>query len=106
MVWTPNLPDPQAYLNLLLDTRRIGGTNVAGFTSATYDNSLRRVASVPKTRERQLAYGDLDIPGSRAQRSAARSRQRPQRADVRTDRVDGACIVLRPALDLTAVCLK
>ena len=103
VVWTPNLPDPQAYLNLLLDTHHIGGTNVAGFTSAAYDGSLRRAARVPQARQRQLAYGSLDVQVARdaAPLAALTVLNEPTFVSERV-----GCIVLRPALVLTAVCLK
>ena len=104
VVWTPNVPDAQAYLSLLLDSHHIGGTNVAGFTSAAYDRALRRAARVPQARERQLAYGSLDVQAARdaAPLAALSVLNEPTFVSERVDR----CIVLRPALVLTAVCLK
>jgi peptide/nickel transport system substrate-binding protein len=103
VVWTPNLPDAQAYLNLLLDSHHVGGTNVAGFTSAAYDGALRRVASVPQARQRRLAYGSLDVRLARnaAPLAALTVLNEPTFVSARV-----GCIVLRPALVLTAVCLK
>ena len=103
VVWTPNLPDPQAYLNLLLDTHHVGGTNVAGFTSAVYDRALRRAARMPQTRQRELAYGSLDVQIARnaAPLAALGVLNEPTFVSERV-----GCIVLRPALVLTAVCLK
>jgi peptide/nickel transport system substrate-binding protein len=103
VVWTPNLPDPQAYLNLLLDTHHIAGTNVAGFTSAAYDRALRRAAQVPQARQRQLAYGSLDVRVARdaAPLAALSVLNEPTFVSERV-----GCIVLRPALVLTSVCLK
>jgi peptide/nickel transport system substrate-binding protein len=103
VVWTPNLPDAQAYLNLLLDTRHIGGTNVARFTAAAYDRALRRAASVPQAGQRQLAFGALDVRLARnaAPLAALTVLSEPTFVSRRV-----GCIVLRPALVLTAVCLK
>jgi peptide/nickel transport system substrate-binding protein len=103
VVWTPNLPDPQAYLNLLLDTHHIGGTNVAGFSSAAYDRALQRAARVPLARQRQSAYGSLDVQVARdaAPLAALTVLNEPTFVSARV-----GCIVLRPALVLTAVCLK
>jgi peptide/nickel transport system substrate-binding protein len=103
VVWTPNLPDAQAYLNLLLDTRHIGGTNVARFTSAAYDRALRRAARVPQASQRQLTFGSLDVRLARDAAPLAALTVLNEPTFV-SDRVD--CIVLRPALVLTAVCLK
>ena len=105
VVWTPNLPDPQAYLNLLLDSHHVGGTNVAGFTSAAHDGALRRAARVPQASQRQLAFGSLDARLARdaAPLAALSVLNEPTFVSARVDR---RCIVLRPALVLTAVCLK
>ena len=103
MVWTPNLPDPQAYLNLLLDSHHVGGTNVAGFTSAAHDGALRRAARVPQASQRQLAFGSLDVRLARdaAPLAALSVLNEPTFVSERV-----GCIVLRPSLVLTAVCLK
>ena len=103
VVWTPNVPDAQAYLNLLLDSHHLGGTNVAGFTSTPFDRALRRAAAVPQARQRDLAYGSLDIDVARdaAPLAALTVLNEPTFVSERV-----GCIVLRPALVLTAVCLK
>jgi ABC-type transport system substrate-binding protein len=103
VIWTPNLPDPQAFLNLLLDSHHLGGTNVAHFASTGYDRQLRRAARVPQARERQLAYGALDVRIARdaAPLAALSVLNEPTFVSERV-----GCIVLRPALDLTSVCLK
>jgi peptide/nickel transport system substrate-binding protein len=103
VVWTPNLPDPQAYLNLLLDSRHVGGTNVAGFTSAAHDGALRRAARLPQASQRRLAFGSLDVRLARdaAPLAALSVLNEPTFVSERV-----GCIVLRPALVLTGVCLK
>jgi peptide/nickel transport system substrate-binding protein len=103
MVWTPNLPDPQAYLNLLLDSHHVGGTNVAGFTSAAYDGALRRAATVAQDSQRQHAFGSLDLRLARdaAPLAALSVLNEPTFVSERV-----GCIVRRPTLVLTAVCLK
>jgi peptide/nickel transport system substrate-binding protein len=103
LVWTPNLPDAQAYLNLLLDSHHVGGTNVAGFTSAAYDRALRRAARMPRASRRQLAYGSLDVRLARDAAPLAALRVLNEATFV-SERV--GCIVLRPALVLTTACLK
>ena len=105
VIWTPNLPDPQAYLNFLLDTHHIGGTNVAGFTSGAYDSALRRAARVPQARQRALAYGALDVRLARDAAPLAALSVLNEPTFI-SERVDPRCVVLRPALVLTAVCLK
>jgi peptide/nickel transport system substrate-binding protein len=103
VLWTPNLPDPYAYLNLLLDTQFIGGTNLMGFASRAYDGKLRRAAMMPRSGERDRAYGELDI---RLARDAAplAALSIINEATLVSRRL--GCIVLRPVLDLTAVCLR
>jgi ABC-type oligopeptide transport system substrate-binding subunit len=105
VVWTPNVPDAQVYLSLLLDSHHIGGTNVAAFTSGAYDRALERAARMPQARERQLAYGSLDVQAARDSAPLAALSVLSEPTFV-SDRVDGRCMVLRPGLVLTAVCLK
>lgn len=105
VVWTPNVPDAQVYLDLLLDSHNVGGTNVAGFSSAAFDRELRRAARVPQARQRQLAYGSLDVQAARDAAPLAALSVLNEPTFV-SERVDPGCIVLRPALVLTAVCLK
>lgn len=103
VLWTPNLPDPDAYINLLFDTQHIGVTNLARFGSSAYDGEMRRAARLLQARERNRAYGALDI---RLARDAAplAALSVVNEATFVSKRV--GCIVLRPELDLTAVCLK
>ncbi len=103
VLWTPNIPDPYAYINMLLEGRFVGGTNLAGFASGAYDRAMSRVARIPQASVRDRAYGELDI---RLARDAAplAALNAVNEATLVSPRV--GCIVLRPALDLTAVCLK
>jgi peptide/nickel transport system substrate-binding protein len=103
VLWTPNLPDPYAYINLLLEGRFIGGTNLTGFASSGYDRQMQRAARMLQTTERNRAYGELDV---RLARDAAplAALNVVNEATLVSKRV--GCIVLRPVLDLTAVCLK
>ena len=102
--WAPDHLDPYAYLNLTLDGRFVRANNLSHFDSATYNRQLRRTARL-RGEARYRAYGALDV---RLARDAA-----PMvaigflnQATFVSRRVDPRCIVLRPALDLTAVCLK
>jgi peptide/nickel transport system substrate-binding protein len=103
VLWTPNLPDPHAYINVLLDAQHIGGTNVAHFASRTFNAEMRRAARLPQARERQRAYGALDIRLARETAPLA-ALSILNESTLVSKRV--GCIVLRPQLDLTAVCLK
>jgi peptide/nickel transport system substrate-binding protein len=102
--WSPDYVDPYAYLNVLFDGRFIGSLNLSRFDSGRYNGLLRRAARIRGSRRYQ-AYGKLDV---RLARDVA-----PMIPTVFTKeptfvskRVDRRCIVLRPALDLAAVCLK
>ena len=103
VLWTPNLPDAYAYINTLLDGQYVGSTNVAGFASADYDRVMRRVARVADARTRSRAYGALDVRLARDSAPLAAINVLNEATFV-SERV--GCKVLRPGLDLTAVCLK
>jgi peptide/nickel transport system substrate-binding protein len=103
VLWTPNLPDPYAYLNLLLEGQFVGGTNLARFASSGYDRELRRAARLLRRNARSRAYSRLD---ARLARDAAplAALSNLNEATLVSKRV--GCMVLRPVLDLTTVCLK
>ena len=103
VLWTPNFMDPYAYLNALLDRQFIGGTNLARFESGDYDRLMRQAALVPEAGDRGRAYGALDV---RLARGAAPLAALDVLSEVTLVSSRVGCIVLRPALDLTAVCLK
>jgi ABC-type oligopeptide transport system substrate-binding subunit len=103
VLWTPNLPDAYAYINTLLDGQYVGSTNVAGFASADYDRVMRRAARVRDARTRSRTYGALDARLARDSAPLAAINVLNEATFV-SERV--GCKVLRPALDLTAVCLK
>jgi peptide/nickel transport system substrate-binding protein len=103
VLWTPNVPDAYAYINTLLEGQNIGSTNVAGFASTDYDRAMRRAARVPEAQVRNRAYGALDARLARDSAPLAAINVLHEPTFV-SERV--GCKVLRPALDLTAVCLK
>jgi ABC-type oligopeptide transport system substrate-binding subunit len=102
-LWQPAYVDPYAYLNQLLDGRYIGGTNFTHFNSRAYNQRMRQTASVQQSSERRRAYGALDVRLARdaAPLAAVDFLKEPTLVSKRV-----GCIVLRPVLDLTAVCLK
>ena len=102
MLWTPDYIDPYAYLNRLLDTPFIGGTNLGRFDSPKYSRLLRQAARLQGA-ERYSAYGALDvaIAGEAAPLVPIEFFNEPTLVSKRV-----GCVVLRPALDLTAACLK
>jgi ABC-type transport system substrate-binding protein len=105
VLWAPPIPDPWAFLNALLDTDFIGGSNLGGFSSSTIDTSIRNAARVTQASTRRHAYGQLDPQLARVDAPFAAIDVLNEVTFV-SNRVDPRCVVLRPALDLTAVCLK
>jgi peptide/nickel transport system substrate-binding protein len=102
-LWQPAYVDPYAYLNQLLDGRYAGGTNFTRFNSSPYNQQMRRTARVLQIGGRNRAYGALDVRLARdaAPVAALDILKEPTLVSPRV-----GCIVLRPVLDLTAVCLK
>ena len=98
--WIPDYPDPYSYLNLLFHSS--SGSNPS-FASSKYDRLLTRAARLHGT-TRYRTYGNLDVRLARDGAMVAAFY-----ANVPTfvsRRVDPRCMVLRPYLDLAAVCLK
>jgi peptide/nickel transport system substrate-binding protein len=102
-LWQPSYVDPYAYLNQLLDSRYIGGTNFTRFQSRAYTRQMQHTAGVVQDGQRSRAYGALDVRLAReaAPLAAVDFLKEPTLVSARV-----GCIVLRPVLDLTAVCLK
>jgi ABC-type transport system substrate-binding protein len=102
-LWSPSYIDPFAYINLLFDGRFVGGTNFTRFASAELNRQMRQAARLPQGVSRNSAYAALDV---RLAREAAPIApvdflNEPTLVSKRV-----GCVVLRPVLDLTAVCLK
>jgi ABC-type transport system substrate-binding protein len=89
-------------LNLFFDGQFIGGTNWGRFDSPEYNRLLRDAASL-KGDARYNAYGALDGKISRdaAPMIPVSFSRSPTLVSNRV-----GCIVLRPQLDLTAMCLR
>jgi ABC-type oligopeptide transport system substrate-binding subunit len=102
-LWQPAYVDPFAYLNQLWDGQYIGGTNFTRFSSSAYNQQMRRTARLRHNGRRNRAYGALDARLAReaAPAAAIDFLKEPTLVSKRV-----GCIVLRPVLDLTAVCLK
>jgi ABC-type oligopeptide transport system substrate-binding subunit len=94
--------DPYAFLNLYFESRFIGRTNSSNLRSATYDRRLR-AASRLRGRERLRAYGrlDADLVRNIAPVVPLTYISEPTLVSKRV-----GCILVRPALDLAAACLK
>ncbi len=102
-LWSPAYVDPYAYINLLFERRFVGATNFSRFVSPTHDPQMRRAAGHPQVVVRSSTYGTLDASLARedAPLAAVDILNEPTLVSTRV-----GCIVLRPVLDLTAVCLK
>jgi oligopeptide transport system substrate-binding protein len=101
-LWLPDYRDPHAYINLLLDGRYARGTNLGHFDSPRY-NRLMWQAGGLQGAARYRRYGALDVQLARDAAPLA-ALAIFNEATLVSKRV--GCIVLRPTLDLTAVCLK
>jgi ABC-type transport system substrate-binding protein len=100
--WFADYIDPYQYANVLFDGRFIGLSNIAHFDSRQYNDLLRRIARL-QGETRYRAYGRVDVKLSRDAAPSVAVAYLNQ-ATLVSKRV--GCIVLRPSLDLTAVCLK
>jgi peptide/nickel transport system substrate-binding protein len=100
--WAPDYIDPSAYLNAFFESRFIGISNNSRFDSPRYDRVLRRAAGL-RGRARARAYAELDarIARDAAPIVATAFVNEPTLVSKRV-----GCLVLRPDLVLTAVCLK
>jgi len=99
------LTDP-GFLNFLFDGRTIGQPghgNWSYFDSSKFNRMLDRAARIPLGPARYRAYGEIDVQLSRDAAPAIPYGILNQFTLV-SSRV--GCIVVNPALDLTAACLK
>ena len=103
VLWTPNLPEAQVYLNLLLEGRLPGSQTLTRLEPAAYGRALSQAAAVVSPQARARAFGQLDVAVARDAAPAAALNVMNEVTLV-SDRV--GCIVLRPVLDLTSVCLN
>jgi ABC-type transport system substrate-binding protein len=101
-LWTPDFVDPFQYLNVLFDGQYAGLTNLGRFNSPAYDARMRRAGRLQGA-GRYEAYGEVDVQLARATAPAA-ALNFLNEATLVSKRV--GCVVLRPWLDLTAVCLE
>jgi ABC-type oligopeptide transport system substrate-binding subunit len=100
--WQPDYPDPYAYLNALFAPG--ADANVSHFASKKYGRMLQRAARLQGAR-RYREYAKLDVQLARDAAPSVAT-DYPNAATFVSARVDPRCIVLRPSLDVTAVCLK
>jgi ABC-type oligopeptide transport system substrate-binding subunit len=102
VVWSPDYVDPFAYLNRILDTQHAGGTGLARFAEAPYIGLMREAArrSGPA---RARAYAALDL---RLRRDAAPFVPMAILNEATLVSARSGCLLRRPSLVLTTVCLK
>ena len=100
--WIGVFPDASDYINSLFDSRFIGDTNIGGFRSPKYDRMMRHAATL-SGEARYRAFGNLDVELARdaAPRVEIAFEGVPTFVSKRV-----GCVLLRPELDLAAVCLK
>jgi peptide/nickel transport system substrate-binding protein len=103
VVWTPNIPDPHAYLNQLLENQFLDGRTLTGFRTSIASRELRRASRTLQSQGRAKAYAELDAFLARAEAPIAALNVISEMTLV-SDRV--GCIVLRPVLDLAVACLR
>ena len=101
-LFVPDYPDPFGIINLLLDGQFIGTVNYSRFDSPKY-NQLLRKAALLRGPARYRAYGKLDV---QVARDAAPMIAVDNLNELTLVSKRVGCVVLRPAIDLTAVCLK
>jgi ABC-type transport system substrate-binding protein len=102
ILWAPDFVDPFTYINQLFDPQFAATGNSGRFESGEFTRLMRNAARLQGA-ERYRVYGDLDVRLAREATPAA-AVSFINEATLVSERV--GCIVLRPTLDLTAVCLK
>jgi ABC-type oligopeptide transport system substrate-binding subunit len=102
VVWTPDFVDPAAYINRLLDGQHAGGTNLARFDEPAYNAHMQQ-ASRLQGAARDKAYAELDL---RLARDAAPLLPIAVLNEVTLVSGRVGCMLRRPGLVLTTVCLK
>ena len=104
VLWSPDFVDPAAYINRLLDGQLAGGTNLARFDEPPFNAQMQQ-ASRLRGAAREKTYAELDL---RLARDAAPIVPMAVLSEVTlvSARVPKRCMLLRPGLVLTTVCLK
>jgi ABC-type oligopeptide transport system substrate-binding subunit len=103
VLWTPNIPDAHAFLNLLLESQLFGGETLTRLRSKLARTELARAARLPQGLARNRAYAEVDATLARDVAPVAPLNV-VHEATLVSDRV--GCIVLRPVLDLAVACLR
>ena len=104
VLWSPDFVDGSAFINRLLDGLAVGGTNLAGFDDAASLAKMRRAAQL-RGAARERAYSDLELALGRDAVPVVPMAVYNEVTLV-SKRVLRDCMLLRPGLVLTTVCLK
>jgi ABC-type oligopeptide transport system substrate-binding subunit len=104
VLWSPDYVDPSAYINRLLDNEFTGAATWTRFDEPSF-NTLMRQAARQRGAARAKAYAELDLLLARDVAPLV-----PHfvfnEATLISARVDRRCMLLRPGLVLTTICLK
>ena len=102
VLWTPDFVDPAAYINRLLDGQHAGGTNLARFDEPPFNAQMQQTSRLQGA-ARESAYAELDL---RLARDAAPLAPVAVLNEVTLVSARVGCMLRRPGLVLTTVCLK
>ena len=102
MLWSPDFVDPAAYINRLLDGQLAGGTNLARFDEPPFNAQMQQTSRL-RGAAREKAYAELDL---RLARDAAPLVPMAVLNEVTLVSGRVGCMLRRPGLVLTTVCLK
>jgi ABC-type oligopeptide transport system substrate-binding subunit len=102
VLWSPDFVDASSYVNLLLDAESAGGTDLARFDEAPYIDRMRRADRLQGA-ARRSAYAKLDLELGR---DAAPVVPMGVLNEATLVSARAGCLLLRPSLVLTTVCLK
>jgi ABC-type oligopeptide transport system substrate-binding subunit len=102
ILWTPDFVDPFGYVNRLLDEQDAGGTDLTRLDEPDYADLMRRAARM-RGPARNRAYADLDL---RLTRDAAPVAPLYVMNEATLVSARVGCVLRRPSLILTTVCLN
>ena len=104
MLWTPDYVDPSAYINRLFDSQFTGAPTLTRFDEPPFTAPMR-TAALLRGAARTKAYAELDLQLARDAAPVAPTVALYE-ATLISARVDRKCMLLRPGLVLTTICLR